>query len=60
MREGDALELFHAGESFTLSTAKLEVHPVLERLNPGPAPAQPQGREPEHRVSDDKREKESS
>jgi alpha,alpha-trehalose phosphorylase len=60
LREGDDLELSHAGEAFTLSTAKKEVRPVLERLDPGPAPSQPQGREPEHRLSDDQREKEPS
>jgi alpha,alpha-trehalose phosphorylase len=60
LREGDDLELSHAGEAFTLTTGTKEVRPALERLDPGPAPRQPQGREPEHRLSDDDREKETS
>jgi alpha,alpha-trehalose phosphorylase len=60
LREGDDLELCHAGDVFTLSTAKKVKRPVLKRLDPGPPPTQPQGREPEHRLSDDEREKEPS
>jgi alpha,alpha-trehalose phosphorylase len=59
LREGDDLELCHAGETFTLSVGKIEERALLERLDPGTPPTQPLGREPEHRLSDDEREKES-
>jgi alpha,alpha-trehalose phosphorylase len=59
LREGDDLELCQAGETFVLSAGKTEERAPLERLDPGTPPTQPFGREPEHRLSDNQREKDT-
>jgi alpha,alpha-trehalose phosphorylase len=57
LREGDALELCHGTESFTLSVGTPVRHKPVAKLSPGRAPTQPPGREPDHRVADAKRKK---
>jgi alpha,alpha-trehalose phosphorylase len=57
LREGDALELSHGSDAFTLSVGTPVRHKPVARLNPGPAPTQPPGREPDHRLPDAQREK---
>jgi alpha,alpha-trehalose phosphorylase len=57
LSEGDAIELCHGNHVFTLSVGKPSVHKPVAKLNPGPPPTQPPGREPDHRVADAKREK---
>jgi alpha,alpha-trehalose phosphorylase len=57
LREGAALELCHGDDVFTLSADTPSVHKPVVKLSPGPAPTQPPGREPDHRVADAKRKK---
>jgi alpha,alpha-trehalose phosphorylase len=60
IRDGDALELRHGDENFTVTVGNSVVMKPLAPLDPGPAPRQPAGREPVHRMPDAQREQESS
>ncbi|MGH3732788.1 MAG: glycoside hydrolase family 65 protein [Acidimicrobiales bacterium] len=60
LRGGDALELRHGDETFTLTVAKPVVQKAVARLTPGRAPTQPAGRAPERRLSDAQQAKEAS
>ncbi len=59
LREGDALELRHGEESFTVSVGNSVVMKPVAALDPGPAPLQPAGRAPTHRVADAQRQEET-
>lgn len=56
LSEGDAIELRHGDEVFTLSVGEPTLQRPLATFDPGPAPTQPPGREPDHRVADAYRE----
>jgi alpha,alpha-trehalose phosphorylase len=60
LRDGDALELRHGGEAFTVSVGSPVVLKPVAALDPGPPPRQPVGREPVHRLADAQRDEESS
>ena len=60
LREGDALELRHGEEIFTVSVGNSVVLKSLAVLDPGPPPLQPAGRAPVHRVADAQRQEETS
>ncbi len=60
LREGDALELRHGEETFTVSVGNSVVLKPLADLDPGPPPLQPAGRAAVHRVADALREGETS
>jgi alpha,alpha-trehalose phosphorylase len=56
LREGDALELRHGDETFTVSVGNPVVLKPLAVLDPGAPPEQPMGRAPVRRLSDAQRE----